>query len=202
MEYFGRPMQGAQTDRSHSTTSLSVHVPGQVSVPQNTQNSQSSQTTDLLGCKISKMLSSPVTTSSKVVVNVSKVPEEVSPRKTHFLRPFLYTYGETDYRLVVSLLLPYTGDPSLWYRPPFSISPPTSHFILHNKASRHGPNLKFKVFEWYQRQKKRLFSSICQVLLVSSGKVQKEWCDSEFNDDRNYSYKLRWTSFTLWFYQT
>ena len=98
-----------------------------------------------------------------------------------------------DYCLVVSFLFPYTGDPS--------ISPPTSHFILHNKTSRHGPNLKFNAFEWYQGQLKRLFNSTCQVLLVSSGNVQKEWRDSEFNDIWNYSYKLQWTSSTLWFYK-
>ena len=30
---------------------LSVHVPGQASVPQNAQNYQSSETADLLGCR-------------------------------------------------------------------------------------------------------------------------------------------------------
>jgi hypothetical protein len=71
----------------------SVHVVEPTTLPHNTDKSDISQTTNLLGYKkTSKMVSPPNLATAKNVVDVVKVVKEVIPRHTNFLRPLLYTY--------------------------------------------------------------------------------------------------------------
>ena len=59
-------------------------VPG--TVPHNTENSQSSAHSDLLGCKkVSKIVMTPVSATGHVAVDTSKLANEVSPIKTYTL---------------------------------------------------------------------------------------------------------------------
>ena len=59
-------------------------VPG--AVPHNTEKSQSSAHSNLLGCKkVSKIVMTPVSASGHVVVDISKLANEVSPIKTYTL---------------------------------------------------------------------------------------------------------------------
>ena len=59
-------------------------VPG--AVPHNTENSQSSAHSNLLGCKkVSKIVMTPVSVTGHVAVDTSKLANEVSPIKTYTL---------------------------------------------------------------------------------------------------------------------
>ena len=77
----------------HTERNRSVHVAEQTSLPHSTQKRPNSQSTNLLGCKkASKMVPPPATTHDENVVDVVKLAKEVSPRRSCFPRPLLYTY--------------------------------------------------------------------------------------------------------------
>ncbi len=72
----------------------SVHVaePDTLLVNPRSDKSDTSQKTNLLGCKkTSKMVPPPDLTPAQDVVDVAKLAKEVIPRNTYFRRPLLYT---------------------------------------------------------------------------------------------------------------
>ena len=81
-------MQDDETDRKRS-----VVVVQPTTLPHRTDKSDDSQSTNLLGCKkTSKIAPLADLTPAQNVVDVVKLPKEVSPRNSKFVRPLLCTY--------------------------------------------------------------------------------------------------------------